>query len=519
MYESCLKKEQKLYNSISGCHSFDDFKRIWKENEHQDIVESWASFIFELCLGEKQRLIGSKGRTPIEQLMSIIEIELEELHIEGMEEIKNDIKKEMEKDKLLQKLSAGTQNNNNNFDIWVPLEQDGFIDKTLDWMSQKAEKFVGPMAASTIVDILNAYFKGNKPKKERFKYTGKNELGQLTAIFSSFSKNGYKKQDNLINAIQRYLYEHAIQTTKIYNSWSELNSSIKQNIMSETRRIINLYFNTHRSDLSDYKYNSSNISPVQGLLGELYTFAKLYYMSDKINSKDIDILNLATMLNTKGVQSGVDILLRIDNETYGFQTKNPFKLKKGEYETYQKTWHLNKQKSMDTFYKNYIHITDEKQRAMFEMLNVNLTTSIDADQLEHSIISFLYNFAPEFMRLSPEELDQTKMGQEQKEVTSNLGKISNTFFILKGELIPCSQIVEGLIKQYEYFLDNSNEKPDEVLHISYKNLVKPNIVDSHGAYDESLVQLGEEYKKNLAKISIRTSLKLKIPSIRQLTEM
>ena len=85
MYESCLKKEQKLYNSISGCHSFDDFKRIWKENEHQDIVESWASFIFELCLGEKQRLIGSKGRTPIEQLMSIIEIELEELHSEGME--------------------------------------------------------------------------------------------------------------------------------------------------------------------------------------------------------------------------------------------------------------------------------------------------------------------------------------------------------------------------------------------------------------------------------------------------
>lgn len=99
--------------------------------------------------------------------------------------------------------------------------------------------------------------------------------------------------------------------------------------------------------------------------------------------------------------------------------------------------------------------------------------------------------------------------------------INNVFFVLKGELLPSSVILEGMIEQYNYFIE-SVEKAEKIvssasnpLQIRYVNTVRKNVAPAEAEmqYDPQYVDQGNEIQKDLELIKIYTALQLELPSI------
>ena len=116
----------------------------------------------------------------------------------------------------------------------------------------------------------------------------------------------------------------------------------------------------------------------------------------------------------------------------------------GFYQTYKNKYVLN---DCEYLYNNIFNFTEEEEE-YFELLNLNLNNTVKPEKLRKYIKNFLYMYSGAFVRLETEKILDTEFKPYMLENLKHLkGKnINNVFFVLKGELLPSSVILEGMIE-------------------------------------------------------------------------
>lgn len=541
LYEQLQQAEQSLYKHFKNCRNFSDFSRIWDGvmmTQEQDVENYWLNKMLELFVGEKQRLIGSKERTLIEQLFSLMEIRLDKMNMYGIEDVKNKFKDRLVEDGLLEIVEADEKVN---YDRYVERKSQeeteaDFIDKfalrLIDYIDENENDKIAEEMLATLDEFfgekkgdITVYSKDRVRGRFKRRISAKKEnIITVKAMFTSWPSKDKRNQGSIINTFLDFIRRSMAVTlsNEEYDAWEKYQN--KATLYTKMEKMMAKYFSTHNEDYSQYSYNVNNISAIQGLMGEIASFGRSEFnlkSALKNSNEQMNIINLGTLINQKGWSSGVDMAITFDAETYGFQVKNPFNVNKdGKYSTYKQTWNLGRDKSISTLYNDYFNFTDD-QRQLFEMLNVNLNTTINPEALEFTIIKFLYYFSNEFIRLNTEEINKN-VEEQQEDNLKDLQNVRNIFFVLKGKLIQSSALVQGLIEQYKFFKENygNNVKDsNSILDISYTNTVKANIITSGeeskpGAkFNRNLIETGSEYENELSKIYFSTALKLQIPGL------
>lgn len=546
--------EKRLYSHFKNCKDFNQFKYIWQsaasysKNDNNKLqFNKWMNNILNTFVGENQRFIGSKTRTLIEQIFSLVEIRLDSLGYYGFENSKNKFKKELVEKGMLFILSEEEAKDGYKYDRYLEnkkYESDNalFIEELYEYCEKKYEETQDNVAYQIMATLADMF--GTKNKKDVSFEVGKRSIGRMKrfstksdertavtvqGVFTPWPSKDKLSEQSIIDTLCDYARRVLAFTLSDndYQDWLRyLNTPSGKQIFIQLQNMMKKYFKTHKNDYSNYIYNASNISPIQGLMGEIAAFGKSEFNLRSALKKDsvnnMNIINLGTLMNSKGWESGSDMVITFGSETYGFQVKNPFNVNAdGKYSTYEKSWNLGKDKSISELYNDYFNFTAEQQE-FFELLNVNLTTSINADALERQIIQFLYYFSNEFIRLNEDEI-ALDVQKKQEENVSDTISVRNIFFVLKGQLIQSSAIVEGLIEQFQFFAFQSRNKMKDytnpVLKIDYTNNVKPNVyIEGDAAipgapFDRNLIETGSEYRNELANIKFSTALKLEIPGL------
>lgn len=549
MLQDLYNQENTLYNDL-GCKDFEGFKKIWEgqsvrnqDNDKKEIYNYWLNKYLELLTGETQRLLTSSNRTLIERILALASIELQSIGIEGdIEHYKKDIKNLLTEQKYLEISDVVYKETGNKIDVWVPTKEkykndDDFTDALTDFFDSVAAEQVTNEVVNDIEDSLWGQLGkaiGTVSEKSVRKSSPRNAKVNKMNRWKVTVNFGQQKDPKLYMDIYKKVW--AFMKTAIvyklnkteYEQW--LNDIEEYNIQDYVRRRIQQLCKVFCRDNPNLSFSGQGKmnNAIQGFFGELYTFGKEYFNLKhyaKDNKVKINFANIGSLKttvkgrNAKATQSGIDNIITVNNKHYGIQVKNPFTTDLGFYKTYKANYTLNKSE----YLYNEIFGFNEQQQEFFELLNLNLNNTTRPWVLRKNLKDFLYMYTGAFVRLETEQILDSEFQPYMKENLKHLKgqSINNVFFVLKGQLLPSSTILEGIIKQYNYFIESVEQAEKIVssasnpLQIRYTNTIKKNIAPSVAAskYDPNYVHQGNAIEVDLKQIKINTALKLELPSI------
>ena len=559
MLESLYQQEKTLYNDL-GCKNFEGFKKIWegnkirKGNDKKEIQNYWLNKYLSLLVGETQRLI-TTNRTLIERILALASIEFESIGIEGdIEHYKKDIKNILTEAKFLQIANVVYKEKNKDIDVWVPTREkystdDDYTIAITNFFSDIATARAQEIAveelendlyyqlSNALGEINKKNTRKNSPRKAK---TNTMNRWKVNVNFkninpANLAKDIYKNVWNYMNNAIVYKLNN-----EEYKQWS--NDKKQYNIQNYVREKIKQLCVAFCQDNPTLSFTGQGLvtNAVQGFFGELYTYGKNYFnlkSYGKQNAIDVDVASIGSLKtnvigrNSSAQQSGIDTIITVNKKHYGIQVKNPFTTDLGFYKTYKANYTLDKSEYLYNEIFNFNPLEQEE----FELINLNLNNTTRPQQLRKVIKDFLYMYTGAFTRLETEKILDTEFKPYMNKNLKHLKgqAINNVFFVLKGELLPSSVILEGIIKQYEYFIE-SIEKAEKLvssaanpLQIRYTNAIKKNALPVNSddkeekskaeaaitRYDPDYVHSGNAIQADLQKIKINTALQLELPSI------
>lgn len=207
---------------------------------------------------------------------------------------------------------------------------------------------------------------------------------------------------------------------------------------------------------------------IMGFFGELAALGKAYYNISLATGAarggvGIQVESLGALKGRTGKESATDLAFTIKNKRYGIQVKNPFDIDTPyqNYDIADTTLSMGNQAAY--MYKNILNLTDE-QIVAFETLVLNLyntTDGISANNLIQEIKYFLAANASSFGRYEMyhgDVLDDILYQNHYKEFFTESERVNNTFFVIKGMLVPSSQIAQAILYQCQSLMGETQSR-------------------------------------------------------------
>lgn len=551
-----LQQERKLYRDLK-CGDFFGFKLLWEKGQLSSEVSVdpytyWLNYHLDLLTGETVRLALEKNYSLIERILALASVELENMKVSGMEEEKigkKGIKYALEQAGVLQIVEDIVyKQTGRSINVWVPMKEysganfadSQFVQVLIDFfsgqMAEEAAQDAYNLIDSTLADNLAKALGTVKVKQKRVKNLMKRTTekeGRSKNWFTevNFAFTGGSKADLLALAKEIYNFQTHARTFKLsdeeYERWKTDNkgSALSKKIKKSMEELVIAYFKNR--DFFDITKQGLQNNAIQGFLGELAAYGKGYFNLKSTGAKVFDVGSFHNV--NKGKLLGVDTVLVVKNTPYGIQVKNPFALINGYYKTYRNDGFTLKESNEKKIIDLFGFTEDEYEN--FIMYNLNINNTSNPNELITQIEKFLFLYTDNFARLEQEEIAED-LSKYQDDTLSSLQEksINNVFFILKGEILPSSWIVQGLIEQYNYLNNEAskyhqkNIKNKRVVMNYHNNIKKRYVQDISGdenydekkAYDPTFIPSETETNAYLDKIGFNFYLKLEIPSIEEL---
>lgn len=552
-----LKQEKKLYRDLK-CGDFFGFKSLWETGQLQSDISAdpftyWLNYHLDLLTGETVRLALQKNFTLIERILALASVELEKMKVEGMEEEKTGkqgIKYALEQADILELVEdVEYKQKGRSINVWVPTAQyrganfadSQFMQVLIDFFSgqmaneaaQDAYNLIDAALANNLAIALGTAKKKTKRIKNLMKRTDPGKEGRSRNWFTEliFAIIG-DSQDNLIKlADEIYKFQIKARTFKMsdeeYERWKIDNkgSALSKKIKKSMEELVIAYFKNR--DFFDITKQGIQNNAIQGFLGELSAYGKGYF---NLRNTGTQVFDVGSFHNVrKGKLLSVDTVLVVKNTPYGIQVKNPFALINGYYKTYRNDGFSlesrNEKKVKDLFGFNDVEYEN------FLMYNLNINNTSNPNELITQIEKFLFLYTDNFARLESEQISEDLSKYQNDTLTSLQGKsINNVFFILKGEIFPSSWIVQGLIEQYNYLLNEADKYHQKSVKnkrvvMNYKNPIKKRLVQDisgdenykeNSPFNPMFIPNETETNALLDSVTFNFYLKLEIPSIEEL---
>lgn len=201
-----------------------------------------------------------------------------------------------------------------------------------------------------------------------------------------------------------------------------------------------------------------------GFLGEFYTQGKLMYnIADMNTEKVIQVIhtgNITDQIHKEAMN--VDTVIKVNNHYYGFQSKNPFSLRKQNFVAYEKEYPINS----DVLHNRYLTHEDGKINKDFQenfyQIFLNLS---NAPSFTENFLEIIQYFAPNFFRIQKQTASADKTNSPFfTDKILNIGSFAldeiaqqqfyragvlNLFFVVNRQLVQTTEIIKALIRQAE----------------------------------------------------------------------
>lgn len=472
--ETILKQEQQFYKDI-GVVDFSGFVQKWKQTDNLNKNEIFFDETLSFFTGSNQKraILSSTGRSITKILQNLISIS-----IDGSSSL---IKKS---------------------DIYAILQQKGLIKKT-EW------GYYVPPENKTINDIvkdINEIIEEElsiKTYKKLQEYIVENETSSdvLRALketfFVTISFGNIKKMDTYEKRLLEILLQY-IQKSITKEKKDGLQDEQWIFIEKQYKILINDFLKTNYEITKGDKLTSDTL--IQGFFGEMYTQGKLLFKIKPGIKQKFEIYNTGKLYGKDTKQQlSYDTLIVTENGRYGIQTKNPYELYEGTYTTYSESLSANSSALFTRYLTDSIGKTNQDIKDTFQLLVINEKQD-KTGQITQQVINLLYMFSNNFIRIFSEEIREKQAKNFQGKIRKDLlsGAAYNIFFVVKGELIPSSLILNQIIVQY-----NNSIKPQENKDYTfYYNIKNDNKINENNLIIES-----KQLAQLLEKIKIITKLK------------
>ena len=517
----------------------------------KDHKNYWLNQHLKYFTGEYQRLFASYGYTLIEQILALAAIELEEIGVYGMENNgkgKKEIKNALLEAKFLQIPDEKVNfRQSKKIDVYVPTTearagQDKiFINNLIKFFEDKGSEAVAKELDDIMENKLNeclAYalqriggkLEGVRPSKRAKKQYVKDMFVELT-----FDQIPAADLNKITAEVLKYI--HAVRDYSMgryqRKNW-EADNADGQMAKYIDQQITYLCKMFYRTGKVDFVKGSNKDNIIMGFFGELENFGRTLFNIKKDN-ENIEVFNIGGLLNEENrKQLGIDNVLIVNGNKYGIQVKNPFSITKTKTQgSYYRIYASNENSvGLDEVEKirNIFNFSEEEYE-QFVMYNLNINNSSNPEKLKQDLEQFCFLYSDIFARMDTQEIS-AQIKDEQNEYLEYLGgeSVNNVFFVLKGQIFPCSYIVEGLIKQYNFFLESwkdynkKNNTYKKTLVINYTNDVRKNLVNSQDERKlvsqghvkgggEEHIKKGADLNQYLQKIKYRHYIRLSLPGI------
>lgn len=561
-------KEKRLYKDLK-CKDFLEFRALWEgqnnNNNNYDIVKYWINKHLDLLTGQTQRLISGKNWTLIEQLLELVSIKLDvnnELQMsqdflsEGLNaKFKRCIKEfasqvidpnfsvQLLKDISEENYTTSKRRGNA---IFVPskkkngkrLNEDEIISGMIRLFEDSDKQIGTKLSEQGQVAIVAALKeiqlqKGNKELYYQTELLGKTPAQEsinnlfITLHFNKTDKKPQKIAQSTCRELMRYFRSARplAFSAEERAAWKLFENQNGEKQIEENFLILIEDF--LRNNQSSYQKFLTEESNIMGFFGELSTYGKTYFNIKKDNNMDINLFWTGMLLSGQtGKQLSYDMIIKVNNQNYGIQVKNPYATEQGYYEVYKDTFSLENKadKNGNRFYQNYLGMEDEEQIKCFQHLNLNMNNPVNSEEIKRAIMSYFYLHSDKFIRIFSEEIREDLFEEQLKKELKDNSAI-NVFFVLKGEIFPSSMILKALIQQYEYFIEPEKTQEISVLKLDYSNTIKPTEVPIDQATKEFQPnyvipnQQDSDINNLLSQIKLKTSLTLKVPSMKELMNL
>lgn len=549
-----LAQEKRLYKDL-GCQDFFGFRNLWegqtgisRQSNLENKRKQWLNYHISLLTGETQRLATGKDRTLIEQIFALVAIQLDKVNIQGIENSdgfgKKNLKNELLEadileipDKKVTLRATGKETN-----VYIPAKEHrkanekDFIDIIKNFYAEKAGKDVSQILSEEIgrgFDEQMVY----GLSQAQIKLDRKQKLLKTKTIDAGFISMNFKskKNQNQVDAIANRIFKF-MERARIFDLnndelgiWNEDNKggNMTKYLKAKIQELCQAYF-ANRDPLN---INSTVESEVMGFFGELAAFAQGYFHLKNLETDKlkIDIFDIGSFRSvTSGQQLGSDTVLVVNKKPYGIQVKNPYQVTDNIYKTYEKTLSFDTEKTTKEL-QSFFGFNDS-QLDLFEMYNLNINNTSNPEELKKQIQKFLLLYNGQFARLNGEQI-RDDLSKYQNPVLESLQEksINNVFFILKGTIYPSSYILQGLIDQYYYLLNDweqykKSSIAKKTLVFYYTNDIEKNLIENKEDEGKPFIEVGNKYIRTdidnlLKKIKITSYLKLQIPSIAELEKL
>ena len=557
-----IAQEKQLYTDL-GCKNFKEFKRMYEGDKKRisgkDHKNYWLNQHLKYFTGEYQRLFASHGYTLIEQLLALAAIELDEVGVYGLEDDgkgKREIKNALLQAKFLEIPERKVNfKQSKEIDVYIPTlkyrkgTDKEFIDALADFFEAKGTEAVAKEVHAILDDQLNVYMsqalKKIGVKLQRVKPSEKAKKQYVRNMFVKLKFDQIPAGDLKALTKEVLNYIHTVRNYAMSNyqkkNW-EIDNADGKMAKYIDKQISYLCQEFYRTGKVDFVSGSKKDNIVMGFFGELADFGRNLF-NIKGTNENIEVFNIGGLLNAANrKQLGIDNVLIVNGNKYGIQVKNPFQVTKTKtmgdyykiYKSSDESLTLDEMDKKKNIYKiqNIFGFSDEEYDN-FIMYNLNINNSSNPQKLRQDIEKFCFLYADAFARLDTQEI-ALKVEEDQNKYLEMLegNSVNNVFFVLKGEIFPCSYIVNGLIKQYEFFLNSwkdYNKKGNaykKTLIVNYTNEVPRNYVtqaqektltvfghyDGGGAHYVHTWQNGK-IQQDLKKIKYRHYIRLAIPGV------
>lgn len=534
------RKEQEFYLAC-GVTNFKDFQNKLNQLKYtskKDDTEYWVSYFLDCLVGEKMRLATSLKLTDLNKFLSLVKVSMDisgnPIQIDFFSSLKEDFRergliKEIQKEKK----NAKGETKYYTYDTMVK----GALEEIYEVTYNKLITAYGDIMANKITENIGGKSNFKTSMRQSINGTGKGFFvdisGKQVVDIEKKDSLDIEETAKTLNSAMWNFFERVLavdkQTKKdemgILEAWRSYSSKDKiKRIFLDTWKDYLKTFST----LSKF-FQTSNL--IQGNFGEYFThMLGTRYISKMVkdSGNEMEVFNTGSLKNLLNKQLAYDTIIQIKRNgkiiNYGIQTKNPYELsnpEEGVHYTYQDTYSL----AQERLYSNYLSddrngSVDEKFKKCFQHLNLNVNNTSHPEEFRAAIKAFFAKYLPNFWRLQVEQmrdqdlslfLKSDELKERFEEGNTSIASAQNIFFIVKGELIPTSMIIEGLLKQAQTLGQAIAQLQKDELFI-YKNDIPRN--ESKTQNLDNVKPL-ETNTNLLSQVTFETKLKITLPPILQ----
>lgn len=534
------RKEQEFYLAC-GVTNFNDFQNKLNQLRYtskKDDTEYWVSYFLDCLVGEKMRLATSLKLTDLNKFLSLVKVSMDisgnPIQADFFSSLKEDFRergliKEVQKEK---KNSKG-ETKYYTYDTMVK----GALEQIYEVTYNKLISAYGDVMANKITENIGGKNNFKTSMRQSVNGTGKGFFvdisGKQVVDIEKKDSLDIEETAKTLNSAMWSFFEKVLavdkQTKKdemgILEAWRSYGSKDK---------IKRIFLDTWKDYLKTFPtlskfFQTSNL--IQGNFGEYFThMLGTRYISKMVkdNGNEIEVFNTGSLKNLLNKQLAYDTIIQIKRNgkiiNYGIQTKNPYELSNPEervHYTYQDTYSL----AQERLYNNYLSddrngSVDEKFKKCFQHLNLNVNNTSRPEEFRAAIKAFFAKYLPNFWRLQVEQmrdqdlslfLKSDELKERFEEGNTSIASAQNIFFIVKGELVPTSMIIEGLLRQAQTIEQAIAQLQSDELFI-YKNDIPRNESKSQNLNN---VKPLETNTNLLSQVTFQTKLKITLPPILQ----